>query len=130
MIFKDPLIMKADTLVTVKQEIFSLLQIVFFNALIFNYMFLKHVQKFNVGFQVDLEQNGPILRGVQFTVHLDVELNNKPESTCVVLCALTLITVICTIFCAKNISFVKYFLWPDFTLPRGLAESTSGLMHF
>ena len=38
---------------------------------------------------------------------------------------LTLITVICTICCAENISFVKYFLWPDFTLPRGLAESTS-----
>ena len=38
---------------------------------------------------------------------------------------LTLITAICTIFCAENISFVKYFLWADFTLPRGLAESTS-----
>ena len=36
----------------------------------------------------------------------------------------TLITVICTIFCAKNISFVKYFLWPDFTLSRGLAKRT------
>ena len=38
---------------------------------------------------------------------------------------LTLITAIYTIFCAENISFVKYFLWPNFTLPRGLAESTS-----
>ena len=28
-------------------------------------------------------------------------------------------------FCANNISFVKFFLWPNFTLPHGLAESTS-----
>ena len=38
---------------------------------------------------------------------------------------LTLITVICTIFCAQNISCVKYFLCPVFTLPHGLVERTS-----
>ena len=35
------------------------------------------------------------------------------------------LTLTCTMFCTKNIRFVKYFLWPDFTLPCGLAESTS-----
>ena len=29
------------------------------------------------------------------------------------------------IFLRKNINYVKYFLLPDFTLPRGLAENTS-----
>ena len=83
---------------------------------------LKYVTSITNGFHIfkyDFEMERMIM------LQSDIEIQIFPFLLHVGVHILTLITVICTIFCAKNISLVKYFLWPDFTLPRGLAERTS-----